>query len=132
MNRTLVEETSNNAQEAIEQVLADSIAGWNRGDLDRFMMAYDEGPETVYVSGGELTKGGSQIRAKYLRLFDSGESGAMGHLRIQVLEVRPLGCSHALLTARYELAREPQVTSGICTAVFQRAPGGWRIVCDHS
>ena len=40
---------------AIEQAMADSAAGWNAGDLDRFMRIY--APDATYVTTRGLVQG---------------------------------------------------------------------------
>jgi ketosteroid isomerase-like protein len=119
-------------QRAIQQVLSDSVDYWNRADLDRFMLAYDDGPETIYVGGGEVVKGHAKIHALYARRFASANSVTLGKLTIAVLDTKALGRDYALVTGRYELARGDSTTIGICTIAFHRTRGAWRIVSDHS
>ena len=38
-------------QRAVEAVIADSAAGWNTGDVARFMASYSDAPETSFVTG---------------------------------------------------------------------------------
>ena len=42
----------------IRAVLEAQAAAWNRGDIDGFMEGYARSPQTTFVSGDEVTRGG--------------------------------------------------------------------------
>lgn len=122
------------ARAAIEAAMRDSAAGWNGGDLDRFMAVYADDPATSYVAGGELIRGKSSIAARYAPSFKRG-ANTRGTLDFATLDFRMVGADHALFTARYRLtptAAGGEAAQGPTTLLFRRMPQGWRIVADHS
>lgn len=122
------------AKAAIEAAMRDSAAGWNTGDLDRFMAVYADDPATSYVTTEGLIRGKSTIAARYAPSFKRG-SNSRGALNFDFLDFRMIGADHALLTARYQLtpkAAGGQTMQGSTTLLFRRTGGGWRIVADHS
>lgn len=116
---------------AIERAMAASDAGWNAGDLDRFMALYSNSAETSYIAGTTFVRGKAAIARRYAPRFARGVD--RGTLSISVLDYRQLGPDHALVVARYRLVyRNGKVDQGPTSLVFRRERGSWRIVADHS
>lgn len=118
-------------QAAILAAMTDSAAGWNAGDLDRFMGVYAD--DAVYVTGRGLVRGKAAIAETYRKSF-AGGGNARGRLSFEQPVFRTIDKSHVLLWARWVLAPagEAKGESGMTTLLFERRPGGWRIVSDHS
>jgi hypothetical protein len=118
---------------AATAALEASGAAWSRGDLDGFMQIYEASPETSYASGNRTVRGYDAIRAMYASRFGGG--AGMGALSFAVLDYRPLGADHALLTGRFRLSHGAQSDAdpqGIFTLVFHRGAAGWRVISDHT
>jgi uncharacterized protein (TIGR02246 family) len=109
-----------------------SADGWNRRDLDAFLVPYLAGAEPTFVGGTGLIRGRDAIREMYASgWFAPGRDP--GRLRFEEMEVRPLGPDHALATGRYVVEIPGRDTAtGIFTIVLRRTAAGWRIVHDHS
>jgi beta-aspartyl-peptidase (threonine type) len=93
----------------------------------------DYAPEstTTYVDGRRSRAGIDFIRGVYAPRFSPGAT--RDSLHFEEVEVRPLSPTLALVTARYILQREDEITaSGPFTLVMERRPEGWRILHDHS
>lgn len=120
------------AQREITLVLAHSTEGWNRRDLDEFLIPYLDSPETTFVGSGGLVRGKAAIRQMYATgWFAPGRDP--GRLSFRDIEVRMLGGSHALALGRWEVripGRETQ--TGTFSLTLRRTPQGWRIIHDHS
>ena len=117
---------------AILAAMADSAAGWNAGDLDRFMAVYAD--DAVYVTGRGLVRGKAAIAATYRRSF-AGAGNVRGRLGFDEAAFRRLGATHLILWARWTLtpaAAGGKVETGMTSLVFERRREGWRIVADHS
>lgn len=122
------------ARAEIEAVMRDSAAGWNAGDLDRFMGVYADDPATSFLTNDGLIRGKASITARYAPSFKSG-GNARGTLDFDFLDFRMAGADHALLSARYRLTPAKAgaaVEQGPTSVLFERTPAGWRIVADHS
>jgi uncharacterized protein (TIGR02246 family) len=116
-------------QVAITAVMADSAAGWNTGDLDRFMQVY--AADAVYVTAKGLVSGKPAIAERYRASFANGKNNR-GTLSFQMLGERALDPTHHILFARWTLTGTPATETGMTTLLFERRPQGWRIVADHS
>ena len=118
---------------AIETAMADSAAGWNAGDLDRFMRVYSDAPDTSFVTRDGLIRGKAAMATRYRARYAFDKPGARGVLTFATLDFRLLGPRHALFIARYML-KMPNGTmqSGPTSLVFRREKGGWWIIADHS
>ena len=115
----------------IEAQFRRSAQAWNAGDLDGFMQDYARDGTTSYVAGGRLRRGWDRIRGGYAARFEPGAQ--RDSLRFEDFDVRALGTTHALVFARFILARGDSTTaSGPFTLVMERRPEGWRIIHDHT
>jgi ketosteroid isomerase-like protein len=97
--------------DSIRKVLADQVAAWNRGDIDTFMLGYDNSPKTAFI-GKTVQHGWEEVRRNYHERYPTPE--AMG---------------------KFHLARTAQGggdASGVFTLLFHRTPAGWRIIQDHT
>jgi uncharacterized protein (TIGR02246 family) len=119
--------------QAVEQVLKDSQAAWNRGDLVAFASYYDDSPDTTFI-GREVVRGGvAAILERYRRAYPTRE--AMGTLTFSEIAVRPLADGVALSTGKYTLKRSASGgggASGRFTLILKRTPAGWKIIHDHT
>ena len=119
------------APAAIMAAMTDSAAGWNAGDLDRFMRAYAD--DAVFVTGKGLVRGRAAIAERYRASF-AGGGNARGRLSFGEASFRRLDPAHVLMWARWTLtpADGAKTDTGMTTLVFERRRDGWRIVSDHS
>ena len=117
------------AETAIRQAMEASAAGWNAGDLARFMAVYAD--DAVFVTPKGLLRGKEAIAAKYRPSF-RGVGNARGALTFAFLELRGIDPRHAMLFARWTLTGPSTVESGMTTLVFERRGTGWQIIADHS
>jgi uncharacterized protein (TIGR02246 family) len=118
---------------AVTGALAESTAGWNSGDLDRFMGVYSETPATSFVSEDEVLRGRKKLAERYRTKYEFSDPAKRGALSLQTLDFRLLGPDYALYIGRYTLAYpDGKTVSGPTSLVFAREGGSWRIVADHS
>jgi ketosteroid isomerase-like protein len=118
--------------DSIRKVLADQVAAWNRGDIDTFMLGYDNSPKTAFI-GKTVQHGWEEVRRNYHERYPTPE--AMGKLDFSGLEVTLLGPDYANVVGKFHLARTAQGggdASGVFTLLFHRTPAGWRIIQDHT
>jgi ketosteroid isomerase-like protein len=118
-------------QAEMESIFDRSARDWNAGNLDGFMADYARDSTTSYVSGGTVRYGYDRIRDAYAGRFAPG--AARDSLRFEDLAARPLGTSHALVTARFVLHRDGRTTaSGPFSVIMERRADGWKILHDHT
>jgi len=121
------------AQHAVERAMTESAAGWNAGDIERFMAIYSARPETSFVVKDGLIRGKPAMIARYRERYDFGDPAKRGTLTFKTLDFRQLDPTHALYIARYLLTYpDGKTASGPTTLIFARERGGWRIIADHS
>ena len=123
------------ARTAVMAAMVDSAAGWNAGDLDRFMAVYANAPTTTYVTGSGLAYGRAEIASHYRAYFGGAKSAERGRLSFDPLDFRLLDATHALLIARYTVSpagTRAKAWSGPTSLVFEKCADGWKIIADHS
>lgn len=132
----VAEEPATEMQEkqAVLAMLAESAAGWNSGDIDRFMSSYADEPTTSIVTEDGLVRGKAAVRQHYLNQFDFADAAKRGALSLETLDFRPLDTVHALYVGRYTLVyADGTRASGYSSLVLEKEEDrGWRIVADHS
>jgi beta-aspartyl-peptidase (threonine type) len=116
---------------AIQRILDDQAAAWNKGDLPGFMKGYLESEELSFFSGNNKTKGWKATLARYQKSYQ-GEGKEMGKLSFKELSIELLGDDHALVRGRYHLELKKDAPSGIFTLILRKTPAGWRIIHDHT
>ncbi len=119
-------------QTEVQAAMTASAAGWNAGDLDRFVAVYAR--DAVFVTPKGLLRGKAEIAEHYRPSFATG-GNIRGTLTFQPLAFRTISNVHQLLFARWTLtpadpAKKPE--TGMTTLVFERQPAGWKIISDHS
>ena len=78
---------------AIRQVLDDQGAAWNRGDVETFMHAYKDSPDTTFI-GKSVAHGYAPILERYKKLYSSKDAIATYANKSGVA----FGDSHAFFT----------------------------------
>ncbi|NJB98600.1 MULTISPECIES: YybH family protein [Sphingomonas] len=118
---------------AVDTAMAQSVSGWNAGDIDRFLQIYSDDPSTSFVAGEGLVRGKAAMKIRYQTKYDFADPAKRGTLMIERLDYRPLGRDYALYIGRYTL-RYPDghSASGPTSVVLHHEAGGWKIVADHS
>ena len=119
--------------DAIQKLMTDSEAAWNRGDLPAFASYYEDSPDTTFM-GREVVRGGqAAILQRYRKSYPTRE--AMGTLTFSEIVIRPLADGVALVTGKFALQRTKEGggdASGRYTLVVRRTPSGWKIIHDHT
>ncbi|HEX8485818.1 nuclear transport factor 2 family protein [Sphingomonas sp.] len=113
----------------IEAAMAASAAGWNAGDLARFMEVYAH--DATYVTPKGLVTGKAAIADRYRASFADGRN-RRGTLSFRMLGHRAVDPRHHILFARWTLSGGAVTESGMTTLVFERQGNAWRILTDHS
>lgn len=118
-------------KEAINKVLMDQVADWNKGSLEGFMAGYWESPELSFYSGKNTTKGWQQTLDRY-RLRYQSEGKEMGTLVFKDLEIELLGKENAFVRGKWQLDLKSETVGGLFTLVLKKFPSGWRVIHDHT
>ena len=116
---------------AIQRVLDDQAAAWNKGDLVGFMKGYAESDDLTFFSGNNKTKGWKATLERYQKSYQA-DGKEMGRLTFSELSIETLGADHALVRGRFRLQLKSDNPTGIFTLVMRKTPAGWRIIHDHT
>ena len=114
----------------IRAVLESTAAGWNEGNLEKYLAAYTE-TATEMLSDGP--KGGRSVIEQTMRNGFWKTGRPLQNLRYEHIEVRMLGKNNALVTGQFILSGGGRPDrSGWFTTVWERTKEGWRMIHDHS
>ncbi len=115
----------------IKVILAQEKA-WNAGDINTFVQAYKDSPDTIFLSGA-VNRGFAGMVDSYHHQYPT--RAAMGTLAFSELEVSPLDERFAVCIGRYHLDRakkEGGNADGLFSLVLEKTDKGWKIVVDHT
>jgi len=117
------------------EVAIESLAGqgraWNTGDLEGALGAYCPRPDIVWVNRSGISRGFEQFASSMRTEFR--DPGRMGRMTIEVLDSRPISPESALVTLRWEIARDGRrLMGGVSTQLWSPCEGRLRIVLEHA
>ena len=121
---------SQEQQKAIEKILLDQVAAWNAGDIEGYMKGYWNSDSTVFLSGGNLTRGYRGVLLRYKKSYDTRDK--MGKLEFAELQIRMITPTFAVATGIWRLHRANDQPWGRFTLLVEKKPEGWRIIHDHT
>jgi beta-aspartyl-peptidase (threonine type) len=116
---------------AVQRVLDDQVAAWNRGDLEGFMAGYWNSPDLTFFSGGDRTSGWQATIERYRKRYQGG-GNEMGKVSFSDLQIEPLGPGGAFVRGRWKVVNSKKTVGGLFTLIFKKNADGWRIVHDHT
>jgi ketosteroid isomerase-like protein len=117
-------------QVAITKILDAQQSNWNQGNVDAFLEGYWPSPDLTFAGRGGIARGWDGVLARYKKNYP--DRATMGQLDFSGLEFRFLGADAALVLGQWHLARAQGDVGGVFSLVWQRFPGGWRIIHDHT
>lgn len=115
---------------AIRAVLEAQVVAWNRGDIEGYMDGYSRSSDTVFLSGGDVTRGWQTVLDRYKKNYNSREK--MGTLTFSELAFSLLGSNTTAVIGRWHLKRANDEPHGRFTLIFKKTRQGWRIIHDHT
>lgn len=129
---TAYSQNSSHEVTAVQQVLEQQQAAWNRHDLESFMSGYWHSDGLTFFSGAKAYSGWDATLARYQKTYQS-EGHEMGKLEFDDLNVQALGADSAFVRGAWKLTMSDGKTPhGLFTLVFRKFPEGWKIVHDHT
>jgi len=118
-------------KKAIESVLDQQVAAWNRGDINGFMSGYWNSSELIYVGNTKVTRGWQTLLDRYEEL-SKASGGQIGTLELQETQITVLSKDSALVWGTYRVLQPGQDRKGLYTLVLRRFQAGWRTIYDRT
>jgi uncharacterized protein (TIGR02246 family) len=119
---------------AIQKVMEEQTAAWNRGDIEGFMQGYWNSPDMKFVSGDNVARGWQAALDRYKKSYDS--KAKMGVLTFSGLEINILSKDAAVVLGNWALEREVESVKdnphGKFTLIFRKFKDGWKVIHDHT
>ncbi len=104
---------------------------WNRGDLQGFLVYYDDSPDTVFVSGANVERGFAPIRARYQKRYGTSRE-TMGTLSFTDARVVAASAEVVVVSGAWLVELADKKPSGRFTLVWKKQGTQWRITYDHT
>ena len=119
---------------AVERLLAEQVAAWNAGDLERFMDVYWRSDDLRFVSNQETMQGWRRTLESYVERYGGADvgPGSLGRLELEDLDVKLITDDVAITVGSYKVSQNGAESNGVFSLVMRNIDGAWRIVHDHS
>ena len=127
---TITYESEQDNIKAIQAILQNQTAAWNKGDLDAFMAGYWKNDSLVFIGQSGPTYGYKNTLANYKKNYP--DSNYMGKLHFDIVSIKPLSKNHFFVIGKWYLKRSVGDVNGVYTLVFRKTKTGWKIISDHS
>ncbi len=114
----------------ISIVLEDSEAGWNSGDIERYMECYHKSDKMRFAGNGSFNFGWENTLKRYKKGYPDKQ--AMGKLTFSDVDITILSNDSAYIFGRWTLHYPDKKRTGLYTLIMRKFKEGWRIVHDHS
>jgi ketosteroid isomerase-like protein len=115
---------------AIEKLMQDQAAAWNRGSIDDFMKGYWNNDSLLFVGKSGLTYGYNNTLNGYKKNYS--DTDKMGKLYFTLLKINQLSPEYAFVIGKWLLKRKDGDIGGIYTLLFRKIDGQWLIITDHT
>jgi len=114
---------------AIEAVIRDMEAAWNRGDFEGYVAGFAN-PDVIFVSRGRMQKDWQGTLDHYVRDY-GGDAERRGHLHFSNIRIEMLAPDAAQLISDFKLDRPENPQQGINTRLMRKRCGRWVIALNH-
>jgi ketosteroid isomerase-like protein len=115
---------------AIQTLLSNQTAAWNRGDLEAFMVGYLESDSLVFIGKLGPTYGYKNTLANYKKGYP--DTSHMGKLKFDIISIKSLNANHYFVIGKWHLKRTVGDINGVFSLIFKKTKDGWKIIADHS
>ena len=115
---------------AIQSILQNQTAAWNKGDIDAFMIGYWESDSLVFIGKSGPTYGYKNTLANYKKNYP--DTSHMGKLHFDIVSIKSLNINHYFVIGKWFLQRSVGNVNGVFTLVIRKTKDGWKIISDHS
>jgi ketosteroid isomerase-like protein len=123
-------QSRSDAASQIKAELDKTAAGWNAGDMSKYLAAYV--PEATEMTA-DGPKGGVEVIEQTMKDGFWKTGRPLQTLRYENVVVRMLGKNNALVTGQYVLSGGGKPDrKGWFTTVWAKAGKNWRMIHDHS
>ena len=117
-------------EQAIRNAMAEQLAAWNTGNIDRFMQTYWQSDSLKFIGKSGITYGWQKTLENYKKGYP--DTATMGKLDFDILEVKRLSVLYFFVTGKWHLTRSIGNVGGYYTLLFKKIKNRWVIVVDHS
>jgi ketosteroid isomerase-like protein len=114
----------------IRAMLDAQVAGWNSGDVTRYMEFYVKSDRLRFASNGTVTYGWRATLERYQKGYP--DKSAMGSLTCTYHDIDVVAPDTAIVFGKWQLQRGDDKPWGLFTLVVRKTPEGWRITADHT
>ena len=124
-----VQQKEDNIQ-AIKTVLFAQQDAWNEGNIDKFMEGYWKNDLMSFTGKSGVTKGWQNTLNRYNKSYP--DTDAMGQLSFEIIDIRIISSTTALMQGKFTLQRTNDQPSGYFTLLWEKVNKKWVITSDHT
>ncbi|MCX7743182.1 MAG: nuclear transport factor 2 family protein [Flavobacteriales bacterium] len=122
--------TQNSDIIAIQQMMNNQVAAWNKGNLEEFMQGYLVSDSLLFIGKNGRNYGWKTTLNNYRNNYPDVES--MGILSFDAVKFEKLHAKIYFVTGQWKLVRSNGNLKGWFSLIIQKIKGKWKITHDHS
>ena len=120
-----------NEIDVIKKILSSQKKCWNNGDLEGFMQGYWNSEELIFTSLSHKTAyGWKNTLERYKNSYPTKSS--MGELNFEILDLKLIPRTTAILKGKWELIREKDHPNGLFWLDIKKLDNNWLITKDST
>ena len=120
-----------NEIDAIKKMLTSQQDCWNNGDIDGFMQGYWQSEKLIFTSlNHKPAFGWNNTLERYKNSYPTKSS--MGEFRFEILDVKLISKTTAVLKGKWELIRKKDRPNGLFWLDIERFDENWLITKDST
>ena len=113
----------------ILKVLKSQTDEWNKGNIEGFMIGYDNSDSMQFITQRGRTTGWKNVFNRYSKSYPN--KAAMGQLSFENLIITPLSDSLSQVYGNW-VVKKDSIISGNFSLILKNKPEGWKIIIDHT
>lgn len=114
----------------VRQLLDKQSAAWNKGDIESFMIGYQESDSLMFIGKSGITYGWMNTLNNYKKSYP--DTASMGKLTFDLIVMKQLSSQYFYVVGKWHLKRSIGNVEGHFTLLFKKIKKRWVIVADHS
>ena len=114
----------------VRQLLDKQSAAWNKGDIESFMIGYQESDSLMFIGKSGITYGWMNTLNNYKKSYP--DTASMGKLTFNLIVMKQLSSQYFFVVGKWHLKRSIGNVEGHFTLLFKKIKKRWAIVADHS
>ena len=112
--------------EMVKELMKKQEMAWNAGDIEGFMLPYNNSDSLIFVGSSGITYGWKNTLERYRKSYP--DKASMGELSFTFIKTEQLSTDCIYVLGKWSLKKE-KAASGHFTLIWKKVNGHWTTIC---